>query len=267
VQLREGSFALHVVVPSGIFSGTALMEAARIAKTYGNSELRFSVEQNLYILGVEEVEKVLGEPFFQEYKNINTPYLNNLIACVGTKHCAFGVIENKEDAKNIANYLSQRVLLENARIRFHWSACVKGCGLHGFGDIGFEGCKAKLDGQTVDGVHITIGVKLVSKGLVGYSVIKSPPLIYAPQYVKTLMLEYKNLRGEKESFAKFHDLVLKNYTSTYDRFSNKNPREMFQDLLRENFDTNMMQLIEAMIGNTRRAKVFSELIEYVSLSA
>ena len=322
VQLRDGSFALHVIVPSGMFSGTALMEAARIAKTDGNSELRFSIEQNLYILGVKEVEKVLAEPFFQEYKNINTPYFNNLIACAGTKHCAFGVIENKEDAKNMANYLSQRVPLENARIRFHWSACVKGCGLHGFGDIGFEGCKAKLDGQTVDGVHITIGGKLVSEGVEGYSVIKSAPLIYAPQYVETLMLEYKNLRGEKESFAKFHDRVLQNYTSAYigfymqlkaylrskeidldlainkvqrtgkneefeifelgrklyyqffkaeaysayDRFNNENPRDRLQDLSKQNFDTNMMQLIEAMIGNTTRAKVFSEISHFVALN-
>jgi len=300
-----------------------LIEAAHIAKTYGNAELRFSVEQNLYILGVREVEKVLTEAFFQEYKNINTPYFNNLIACAGTKHCSFGVIENKEDAKNMASYLSQRVPLEDARVRFYWSACVKGCGLHGLGDIGFEGCKAKVDGKIVDGVHISIGGKLVSEGLEGYTVIKSAPLIYAPQYVETLMLEYKNLRNEKESFEKFHDRVLKNYTSAYigfymqlkaylrakeidlnieinkvlgsgknekfeifelgrklyyqffkteaysayDRFSNENPRETLQDISKQNFDGNMMQMIAAMIGNTTRAKVFSELTKYVSLNA
>ncbi|MDH4944173.1 ferredoxin--nitrite reductase [Sulfurimonas sp. C5] len=323
VQLKDGSFALHAVVPSGIFSGSALFEAAQIAKEYGNSELRFSVEQNLYIMGVKDINTALKKHFFQEYKNVNTPYYNNLIACAGTKHCSFGVIENKEDAKNMAEYLSKKVPLEDARVRFYWSACVKGCGLHGLGDIGFEGCKAKLDGNTVDGVHISIGGKLVSEGLEGYTVIKSAPLIYAPYFIETLMLEYKNLRKERESFEKFHDRVLSSYSSayigffmqlkaylrsrnielelkinkiaptgkneefeifelgrklyyqlfkeeaysSYERFSNENPREILPDLSNSNLDKKLLLLIETMIGNQTRATVFSELGEYISLSA
>ncbi|WP_304546164.1 ferredoxin--nitrite reductase [Sulfurimonas microaerophilic] len=323
VQLKDSSFGLHVVVPSGIFSGSSLIEAAQIAKTYGNSELRFSVEQNLYILGVKDVDTALAQPFFKEYKNVNTPYFNNLIACAGTKHCSFGVIENKEDAKNMAEYLSKQVPLKDARVRFYWSACVKGCGLHGLGDIGFEGCKAKLDGNTVDGVHISIGGKLVSEGLEGYTVIKSAPLVYAPYFVETLMLEFKKLRLPKESFEKFHDRILTQYSSAYigfvmqlkaylrsknisiefdinkisgtgkneefeifelgrklyyqsfkeeaysayERFTNENPRELLQELSQKEIDTNLATMIESMIGNQTRAKVFSELTRYIALSA
>ncbi len=215
VQLKDGSFGVQVVVPSGIFSGSAMIKAAALSEEFGNSELRLSVEQNLYILGVTDTQALLKDAFFSEYKNVNSPYLNNLIACAGTEHCSFGVIENKRDAIAMSEYLTNAVPLENGRIRLYWSACVKGCGTHEIADIGFEGCKAKVDGKTEDGVHITLGGKIVSDGKNGYTVIKSAPLRFARFYVETLVLEYKKLRNTHESFEDFHDRVLREYSAAY----------------------------------------------------
>ena len=206
VQLRDGTFGVHIVVPSGIFSGSDLIRVADLAKEYGNSEIRFTVEQNIYILGVKEPKKLLEDEFFLKYKNINTPYLNNLIACAGTKHCAFGVIENKEDAILLSQYLSKKVPLESGVIRIYWSACIKGCGIHEIADIGFEGCKARVDGKVEDGVHVTLG---------GSSVLKSAPLRFARFYVESIVLEYKKLRIKNESFESFNKRVLVQYSSAY----------------------------------------------------
>jgi len=213
VQLRDGTFGVHIVVPSGVFSGTAMIEVAELGKKYGNQELRFDMEQSIYILGVKDVDALLEENLFQKYKNIDTPYNNHLIACAGTEHCPFGVIENKNDAINMAKYLYEKVPLESARVRMYWSACVKGCGIHGLGDIGFEGCKTKVDGKSVEGVHISLGGKLVSEGVEGHTVLKSAPLTYAKYYIETLMIEYKKMRIADESFEQFHDRVLTQYTS------------------------------------------------------
>jgi len=213
VQLRDGTFGVHVVVPSGIFSGSAMIEVAELGKKYGNQELRFDMEQSIYILGVRDVDSLLKENLFHKYKNLDTPYNNHLIACAGTEHCPFGVIENKNDAINMAKYLDKKVPLESARVRMYWSACVKGCGIHGLGDVGFEGCKTKVDGKSVEGVHISLGGKLVSEGVEGHTVLKSAPLTYAKYYVETLMIEYKRLCLEGESFEYFYDRVLSQYTS------------------------------------------------------
>ena len=215
IQLRDGTFGVQIVVPSGIFSGTDMMEVARLSQEYGNAELRFSVEQNLYILGVNEPQKLLEETLFTRFKSVNTPYFNNLIACAGTEHCSFGVIENKRDAIAMSEYLSKVVPLESGKIRMYWSACVKGCGTHEIADIGFEGCKAKVDGKTEDGVHISLAGKVVSDGHNGYTVIKSAPLRFAHYYVETLALEYKKLKNKKESFEQFHDRVLISYSPAY----------------------------------------------------
>jgi len=215
MQLKDGSFAIQVVVPSGVFSGTALIKASELSQEFGSSQLRFSVEQNLYIMGVKDTKKLLENEFFQEYKNVNSPYFNNLIACAGTEHCSFGVIENKRDAIALSEYLTKRVPLDEGRIRLYWSACVKGCGTHEIADIGFEGCKAKVNGKTEDGVHITLGGKIVSEGKNGYTVLKSTPLKFACFYVESLALEYKKLRNKQESFEAFNDRVLREYSPAY----------------------------------------------------
>jgi ferredoxin-nitrite reductase len=95
----------------------------------------------------------------------------------------------------------------------YWSACVKGCGIHGLGDIGFEGCKTKVNGENEGGVHIYLGGKLTSEGVEGRTVLKSAPLRYAQFYVESLMLEYKKHRDKNENFEKFSDRVLTQYTN------------------------------------------------------
>ncbi len=213
VQLKNGTFAVHAVIPSGIFSGSAMMEAAELSTKYGSGELRLDMEQSLYILGVNDLDDLVNESFFATYKSVDSAYFNHLIACAGTQHCPFGVIENKNDAIEMSKYLLQTVPLdEDARVRIYWSACPKGCGIHGLGDIGFEGCKAKYNGESTSGVHISVGGKLVSEGEEGRTVIKSAPLVHAKKYVAVLMEEYDRLRLKGESFEKFFDRVLSNYS-------------------------------------------------------
>lgn len=213
VQLRDGSFGVHMVVPAGIFSGSDLIGVADVSKRYGDGSIRFDVEQSIYILGVKEIDALRDESIFQKYKSVDSPYKNHLIACAGSQHCPFGVIENKSDAINMAEYLQKKVPLHDAQVRMYWSGCIKGCGLHGVGDIGFEGCKVKVGSDMEGGVNISLGGKITAQGAEGYSVIKSAPLRYAHFYVETLMQEYKKLKNPYESFEQFHERILKLYSA------------------------------------------------------
>jgi len=254
VQLKDGTFALHVVIPSGVFTGSRMIEVAELSKKHGSGEIRLDVEQSLYILGVanETIEALLKEPFFETYKSVNTPYFNHMIACAGTEHCPFGVIPNKPDAIEMSQYLSDVVPLEEGRVRMYWSACVKGCGIHGVGDIGFEGCKAKVDGVNEFGVHILVGGKLTGVGEEGYSVIKSAPLRYAKYYVESLMLEYRHLKKPQESFEQFHERVLSFYTSASIGFIMK-----LQAYLRsKNIDINVGFSLHVKSGKEEMFEVF-----------
>jgi ferredoxin-nitrite reductase len=214
IRLRDGSWALHMVVPSGIFSGTAMIEAVEAAEKFGSGALNISTTQNLYLLGVptEKIDEALQAKPYDRYRNRSSAYFNQMVACAGIDLCPFGVIPNKKDAIEMAEFLEKEVPLpEDAAIRMHWSACVKGCGVHELGDVGFIGCKVKENGETVYGVHIQLGGKSTFSQEEAYDILRSVPLNRAKHYVAQLASAYRDLRRERESFEIFESRVLRPY--------------------------------------------------------
>jgi ferredoxin-nitrite reductase len=212
IALNDGTFALYAAVPSGVFSGSDLIHAARAAEGQ-NGAIRLTIEQNLILTGISDEVSVLGSPLFLKYPNRPSPYMANLIACAGTEHCPFGVIPNKPDAREMGEYLAREVPMEDAKMRLYWSACVKGCGIHGAGDLGFLGCKTKYKNQTVLGVDIFIGGTLSGEGGEGHLLLKGIVLEQAREYVAELMRQYRDLRTPKESLEKFISRLQTRYTN------------------------------------------------------
>ncbi|MGB5506540.1 MAG: ferredoxin--nitrite reductase [Sulfurovum sp.] len=208
-ELGEGFKAVHLSIPSGIFSGSNLMEVSKVAKSV-DGKIRLSVEQSLYIITVnEKVKQVQESMLFDIYSRYHNTYFNHQIACAGTATCAFGVIPNKTDAIAMANFLQKEAPIAGGKVRMYWSACPKGCGIHGIADIGFEGCKTKdEEGNKVDGVHIYLGGKATKEAQEARQLFKALPLKMAQQKVKQLMLLYRDKRLENESFESFDSRVL-----------------------------------------------------------
>ena len=246
IQLKDGTFAMHMVIPSGIFSGTAMIEAAEASKEFGNGNIRLTVTQNLYILGVpaENINELLSTSIYQKYKNLNSPYFNDVIACAGTEHCPFGVIPNKPDAINVAEYLTQNYPADpsDAKIRMYWSACAKGCGIHGNGDIGFVGVKFKKDGEAVLGADMYYGGTMTGESLEGRLLVKAIPLEDIKYYVEELVKEYLRLKKSKESFEKFHKRVLKNLSKEALRFL-----IVFNNLIKGKFDNLRLEINDIVL--------------------
>ena len=232
---KNGNFAVHMTVPSGIFSGSAMIEVARLAEEYGEDEIRLTVSQNLYILGVkpENLNKLLAEDIFSKYKNVDSPYFNDLVACAGTEHCPFGVIPNKPDAIEVSKYLSENYPLDplKSRVRIYWSACQKGCGIHGNGDIGLVGVKFRDGKETKLGVDLYIGGTLTVESEEGKLLIKSIPLENAKYYIEELIKEYIRLKGENEPFESFYKRVLSRISKEALKFL-----IVFNNIIKNKFD-------------------------------
>jgi len=206
ILLKDSTYAYKVIVPSGIFSGTDMIEAAKSAQTYGSGHLRLSYDQNLFLVNIPQ-EKLSGletSPLVAKYAAFNNLYFQDMIACAGTQTCSFGVIPNKPDAIDMAHFLNSEVAIKNAQVRINWSACPKGCGVHGIADIGFEGCKAKdEEGNRVDGVHIFMGGKITREAKEAHLLHKSLPITEAKHHVKYLLKTYANYKERSETFEAF----------------------------------------------------------------
>jgi len=216
VLQRDGKFAHKTIVPSGIFSGSDLIALAKEAANFASGDLRFTYDQNIYTINIPRgnLENFEASGIVKKYAEFNNLYFNDMIACAGTATCTFGVIPNKPDAIEMAHFLNSEVAIENANVRMNWSACPKGCGVHGIADIGFEGCKAKdAEGNRVDGVHIFLGGKITRVAKEAHTLHKSLPLTEAKHHVKYLLKTYATHKERAETYEAFDDRFLsKNYS-------------------------------------------------------
>lgn len=214
LELDNEKTAVHLSIPSGIFTGESLIEIAKVSRQV-DGEIRLSVEQSLYVITTADKVKELKESMlFDIYSRYQNTYFNHQIACAGIATCAFGVIPNKPDAIAMSNFLQKEVPIAGGKVRLYWSACPKGCGIHGVADIGFEGCKAKdQEGNNVDGVHIYIGGKATKEAKEARILYKAVPLKDAKYKIKQLMEFYRDKREEGESFEVFETRVLSSMSS------------------------------------------------------
>jgi len=211
VLQRNGKFAYKLIVPSGIFSGTDMIDLAKSAQTFGSGDIRLSYDQNCYIVDIdkEQFSAFEEEAIIKKYQPFDNIYFNDMIACAGTQTCSFGVIPNKPNAIAMAEFLKSEVAIEGGTVRMNWSACPKGCGVHGIADIGFEGCKAKDDeGNRVDGVHIFLGGKITRRAKEARMLHKTLPIVEAKHHVKYLLKTYASMKQRAETFEAFEDRYL-----------------------------------------------------------
>ena len=248
---RNGKFNYKVIIPSGIFTGTDMMEAAEAAKAYGSGDIRLTYDQNLYIINVpnEQLAALENSEIINKYAKFNNLYFADMIACAGTATCSFGVIPNKPDAIEMAHFLNSEIAIENANVRMNWSACPKGCGVHGIADIGFEGCKAKdSEGNRVDGVHIFLGGKITREAQEAHVLHKALPITEAKQHVKYLLKTYATHKQRAETYEAFDDRFLsRNYSFQALAFFTK-----INYILNEKLGLNILFELDAEPKSSRR---------------
>src|SRR5947209_2419880 len=92
-------------------SGRDLVEAARLAETYGDGELRLATDQNLVLTGVEEdrLDDLLAEPLLGVHSPEPGPFSRGAAACTGSEFCRFAVVETKARALQWARFLDDEL--------------------------------------------------------------------------------------------------------------------------------------------------------------
>ena len=158
-QAELGLNAVGLVVPVGRITATQLREAARLADTYGNGEIRITTSQNVIIPNVPEddLSRLLAEPLLLELSADPPEVIRGLVACTGKDYCHFSLIETKELAVKTARSLALTVG-RTGPLSMRWSGCPNGCGNHLDADIGILGKRAKIDGEVVDAVDIFLNL-------------------------------------------------------------------------------------------------------------
>lgn len=206
LPMDEELSMVHLSVPSGLFSGSCLMELAGEA-TKHNAKIRISLEQSIYLLvDPEEVASLKSSLIYRIYEPYHHLYYNHQIACTSAETVAFSVLPNKTDAIALSNFLQQKVPIPNAKVRLYWSSSPKGYGLHDIADIGFVGISQ--EGSKERRLNLYLGGKVTHEAKVGRLIFEGITLEEAKVYVKRIMELYRDQRLGDESFESFDSRVL-----------------------------------------------------------
>ncbi|WP_281882948.1 nitrite/sulfite reductase [Paenibacillus sp. YYML68] len=203
-QLQEGLNYVGLSVPVGRLSGDEFIELARIADEYGDGHIRTTVSQNIILSGVkdENVDKVLAEPVLERLTPSPKHFMSRTVSCTGNEFCNLAVVETKERAVSVAEYLDANVELDE-EVRIHFIGCPNACGQKHIADIGLQGALVKTPEGMVDAFDIAVG-GILGPGAKFNEVLKGR--VKGDQVgpvLEQLILYYKENRGPEETFHQF----------------------------------------------------------------
>jgi ferredoxin-nitrite reductase len=175
-QKQAGLNYVGLQIPVGRMYAPDMYEFARLAETYGNGDMRLTVEQNLLITNVsdEKVTALLQEPLLQKFPADPDNLMRGLVSCTGNQFCPVAIVETKNRSLALTKQLSAAYDLPKV-VRIHWSGCPNSCAQPQVADIGFTGCKARKDGKVVDGVDIYMGGTVGKDARLGTCVMEKVP--------------------------------------------------------------------------------------------
>jgi len=227
-QRQEGLFYVGCCVPVGRMSGLDLVEAARLADTYGDAHLSIGTDQNFVLTGVprEKISDLLSEPLLGKYSPEPGPFVRGVVSCTGSEFCRFAVVETKERAVKLARWLDHELADDRSDgtrvegtvlgerggrggrssdtgegiIRMHLSGCSASCAQPQIADIGFRGDVAQSGDRLVEGLDIGMGGSLgMDAGFIDW-VEHAVVADEVPNALLRVIRRYQSERREGEPF-------------------------------------------------------------------
>ncbi|ELS33455.1 MULTISPECIES: ferredoxin--nitrite reductase [Pseudanabaena] len=201
-QKQEGLNYIGLQIPVGRMYASDLYELARLADTYGNGDIRLTVEQNLLITHVSDrqVPLLLQEPILQKFPAEPNNLMRGLVSCTGNQFCPVAIVETKNRSLALTHQLAEDYDLPKV-VRIHWSGCPNSCAQPQVADIGFTGCKTRKNGKVVDGVDIYMGGKVGKDAHLGTCVMEKVPCEDLREVVGKLLMENFGATPKQQAIA------------------------------------------------------------------
>ncbi|MDD3855907.1 nitrite/sulfite reductase [Sulfurimonas sp.] len=195
-KLKDGTFGFCYQTD---FSRLSTNEIKNIADfvTKNSAEIRFGIDQNIYILSLKEPSTTLKSPALSD----------TIVACAGNL-CPYAVWSIKDET----SYLPLDKINEH-RIQVGFSGCAKGCGRHRHTDIGLIGLKTNNFGDTDGGARIFLGALHSDGTSVGRQLFSMVPFVHLHKVV-SLVIELFELSGHRD-FEEYAKDILWNYSEDF----------------------------------------------------
>jgi len=199
-QKQAGLNYVGLKTPVGRLTGEQLLELARLAEQYGRGELRFTPLQNVLLPHVPDARlgDLTQEPLLRALPYNPSEVARGLVACTGTDFCNLALIDTKTRALALAKEFEAR-FGSTRPIAVRWSGCPAGCGNHHTADVGLQGCKVKVNGKIVDGVHVFVGGRGGADARAGLRILEDLPCDQLPEVLERLVRFFPRAERKPEA--------------------------------------------------------------------
>ncbi|HEY3331588.1 MAG TPA: nitrite/sulfite reductase [Capsulimonadaceae bacterium] len=202
-QKQEGLNWIGLCVLTGRIDDEKLIRAADIADEYGSGDLCLTNVQNMIVPNVpteklEGAKTALAAAGYEwDVPNIR----RGAMACTGIEFCNLALTETKLRMKDIIAYLETKVETDRG-IKINMNGCPNSCAQHHVGDIGLQGCVAKLaDGSKVEAYDIHLGGQLGADARFTRAIHRKVPADNVKYAIENVIKSYYSTRTPDERFA------------------------------------------------------------------
>lgn len=207
-QKQENKNYIGVNVPFGEVTAEELLQLASICKEYGDGTIRTALTQNLILTGIDDkdVSSLLELDIFKRLSPNPNVFLGYTVACTGREFCNLALVETKDRARKIIEYLNEKIELDTP-IRIHLTGCPNSCGQKQIADISLQGAKIKTEEGTEDAFTLWVGGTLNGTGKFSESLDCRIKATEVHLVIEKIILYYKNNRNPGEQFHEFVNRV------------------------------------------------------------
>jgi len=206
-QKQDGRHWIGVSVITGRLTAAQMFAAAEIAEKYCGGVLRTTNQQNYLFpnIATEDLSAVgvlLRDAGFDWDRS---EFHKGAVSCTGNEFCNLALTETKAKMGDIVAHLESRFLWDEP-IRIHLNGCPNSCGQHHIGDIGLQGCLARLvDGTQVEAYDVCLGGRLGANAKFVRPISRKVPADKVHLALENLLRSYKSEKVSEENFGSWVD--------------------------------------------------------------
>jgi sulfite reductase beta subunit-like hemoprotein len=211
-EQSNGLYYVGAPVERGRCTADQMIAIADITERLGEAgkgQIRLSQKQNILLVNIP---KQNVDAVSRELDAIGLPphapmWRDSLISCTGTQFCNLAVVETKDRAKQILEYLEREVDLDTP-IMVSVTGCPNACAQYQIADIGLTGIPSIYNGLKQDGYNVLVGGCLGENPEFGQEIVKKVPAVLVHKVIAALVGHYKANRvvdedGDPEPFRDF----------------------------------------------------------------
>ncbi|WP_297422028.1 nitrite/sulfite reductase [Clostridium sp.] len=207
-QKQTGKSYIGINLPLGEICADELFELVDISEKYGDSKIRTTLSQNLIITGIndEDLPSLLKKDVFKHLSPNPSTFLGYTVSCTGKEFCNLAIVETKERARKIIEYLDSKIQLDTP-LRIHFTGCPNSCGQKHIADISLQGALIKTENSCDEAFTIWLGGTLSNNGDFAKNLNCRVKAAEIHIVLEIIILFFKENRLENETFNKFINRV------------------------------------------------------------